>query len=319
MTKSRAQRMAWSLHSGTRQNSVLHWAASHGDPAPAAEARLLTGRIPRDLGRSFGARSIAGTAEGVGSVEGEARAQRRAAKERGKLERVLEGLEGAPGGVDRRDEASGMPELPPIEQRAAKVHFIGQQKEEEEREEREAGDESQGRERADGAESVSDIRGGEKESSVWDAVGRVVAGGLRGAGSSTFQQPPIITVGGPPLPPPVAVHMHPEPRDGVNSRNAAGEAPLHRAAGCRKGSSTAVMEHLLAMGADPGVRDKRGLTPCMTLLVKGEMERRATSRAPLITRAPRSFLLSLPLFLASPPSFLRLLDARGHGPPEVAD
>lgn len=68
-----------------------------------------------------------------------------------------------------------------------------------------------------------------------------------------------------------------------------GETPLHRAAGCRGeaapswssdaahvlplppgGGGLAVMAHLLALGADPGARDARGLTPLMTIFVKGE-------------------------------------------------
>ncbi|KAG1666148.1 hypothetical protein FOA52_011559 [Chlamydomonas sp. UWO 241] len=71
------------------------------------------------------------------------------------------------------------------------------------------------------------------------------------------QLPPLLSFGWPLL-----------PCDGVNARNAAGETALHRAAGCRKGSSLAVMEHLLSLGADPGAQDLRGLTPMMTVLAR---------------------------------------------------
>ena len=77
------------------------------------------------------------------------------------------------------------------------------------------------------------------------------------------------------------------PVSDVNARNEAGETALHRAAGCRGdaapialdgsgasssggGGGLSVMGHLLALGADPGARDARGLTPLMTVLVKGE-------------------------------------------------
>ena len=72
----------------------------------------------------------------------------------------------------------------------------------------------------------------------------------------------------------------------VNALNDAGETALHRAAGCRGeaapagktgpghsaggGGGLAVMRHLLALGADPDARDARGLTPLMTILVKGK-------------------------------------------------
>ena len=69
----------------------------------------------------------------------------------------------------------------------------------------------------------------------------------------------------------------------VNALNDAGETALHRAAGCRGeaapagpgysaggGGGLAVMRHLLTLGADPNARDARGLTPLMTILVKGK-------------------------------------------------
>ncbi|GLI60567.1 hypothetical protein VaNZ11_002726, partial [Volvox africanus] len=55
----------------------------------------------------------------------------------------------------------------------------------------------------------------------------------------------------------------------INSRNAAGETPLHRAAQCVGASSVAAMELLLAEGADPNAADCHGATPLMCVLTSG--------------------------------------------------
>jgi ankyrin repeat protein len=58
--------------------------------------------------------------------------------------------------------------------------------------------------------------------------------------------------------------------DDVNRCNTAGETPLHLACGSRF-SSTAVIEHLIELGADPNTREfAHGMTPLMMIFVKGE-------------------------------------------------
>ncbi|GIL85150.1 hypothetical protein Vretifemale_13554, partial [Volvox reticuliferus] len=55
----------------------------------------------------------------------------------------------------------------------------------------------------------------------------------------------------------------------LDSRNAAGETPLHHAAQCVGASSVAVMELLLAEGADSNAADHQGTTPLMRIFTAG--------------------------------------------------
>ena len=279
MTKSQAQHLAYAQHPATRGNTLLHRAAGLGDPTPVVEARLsqtarqqLLKSQPLHSPQPSHRPTVHGSYDGSGHLVDvrQSPSPIYSGRARASASRRRSRSAGSPLGNNGQRGASRSPHGEPATALA-----------------RSPADKL----RAASGNDIVIPEYVDNESWSWAARrrrGGVGTGPDAGPGVAGGSTDAILLAG-----PAGSDGFLGWPPADANACNAAGETALHRAAGCRGeaaplarppsgggrgicsggsggGGALSVMGHLMALGADPGARDARGLTPMMTVMVKGE-------------------------------------------------